>query len=726
MFSTLIFYSSSAIINFIVSLCFAVFVLYKDAKHPTSRYFAYFILTLSFWSFFYAGWLLSNDAILGDYLVRTCMAGVIIMPSAFTLFVASLTKTKLPRWVYAGNYLLTILFISAIYTPLFAKSGGRFFIFPYWPKPGLFFHFHLIHFAVNVSFAHMLLIVKYFTIKEGQIRRQILYVLLAGIFGFLGGSINFLPWYRIPIFPVTTILVLLWVLLPSYAILKHHLLDIRVALTRTGILILVYVSTIAIPLMFAGGFRDNMIALFGKERWFYPPWFLYSVLALLAPYVYIRLQEKSEHKRMLQQLRLHQSLKDASKTTIEVQSIDKLSKIIPRYLLRLYSVSMNNKISHISLFLKEKRKNVYALKSSVGDEKISAEMTIPMDSYLVKWFTIIRGVLVEKGRIRAKDLEVLVYDDVNYWITNPSLLRSPFRGLDKVLKQLKESMESLHAHVILPSIYQKELLGFLILGEKNPEPYSSSDIDTFSILANDSAMAFKAAQLFEDLKATQAHLIQSEKLNLLGQLASSMAHEINNPLAIISGNIQLLLLDEPNEERKKILKKVDAQTERGYTIIHRLLNFSRLPKEEIKVIDVNNMIDETLELINHKILHGNVQLERNYTAVTPINGNPVQIQEVLLNLFVNAVQSMPEGGRLKLSTQQADGRIIIEVQDTGKGIAEEDIKNIFDPFFTKGKENGTGLGLFVAAQIMALHNGTIEVNSKVGQGTCFVLKFPLK
>ncbi|MBU4305476.1 MAG: hypothetical protein KJ893_07655, partial [Candidatus Omnitrophica bacterium] len=281
----------------------------------------------------------------------------------------------------------------------------------------------------------------------------------------------------------------------------------------------------------------------------------------------------------------------------------------------------------------------------------------------------------------------------------------------------------LQANVILPSVYQKELLGFLILGDKFPEHYTTSDIDTFSILANDSAMAFKSAQLFEDLKMAQARLIQSEKINLLGQLASSMAHEINNPLAIISGNIQLLLMDENDDKKKKMLKKINDQTERGYNIINRLLNFSRLSKEDIKDIEVHSLIDDTLELINHKIMHGNIELDKEYICKGQIKGNPTQIQEVLLNLFVNAVQAMPEGGRLKISTRDLKGMVEVIVQDTGKGIPEKDVENVFDPFYTKGKENGTGLGLFVASQIMGLHNGTIDVKSKVGEGTVFVLKF---
>ncbi|MBU1925561.1 MAG: hypothetical protein KKB82_06545, partial [Candidatus Omnitrophica bacterium] len=534
-----------------------------------------------------------------------------------------------------------------------------------------------------------------------------------------------LPSLGISIYPVGNFGVALYALIGTYAILKHRLLDVRVAFARGTILLIVYASIVGAPLLFIATSKPWLKTIF-KANWFYPPLTLYTVLALLAPYFYLRLQTKAEQKRMLQQLRLHQSLKAASKTTIEVQNIDKLARIIPRYLLRLYK-KLGNNIPHISLFLKDREEKIYKIKSSVGTNKLDGKMTISLESYLVKWFTVIRYILVENGVLKEKEAEVLVYEDLDYWMNKPvNVLLVPYKGLDKILKDLKEIMESLNANVILPSVYQKELLGFLILGEKTPEPYSQSDIDTFSILANDSAMAFKAAQLFEELKEAEARLIQSEKLNILGQLASSMAHEINNPLAIISGNVQLLLLDEKDEEKKKLLKKINDSTERGYKIIHRLLNFSKLPKDEIKEIDMNNMIDETLELLNHKIMHSNIQLERNYSPVQAIKGNPIQIQEVLLNLIVNAIQAMPQGGRLKLATKEVNNFVHIKIEDTGSGISEQDAQHIFDPFYTKGKENGTGLGLFVADQIMKLHRGIIEVKSKIGEGTSFMLRFMIK
>ena len=118
-------------------------------------------------------------------------------------------------------------------------------------------------------------------------------------------------------------------------------------------------------------------------------------------------------------------------------------------------------------------------------------------------------------------------------------------------------------------------------------------------------------------------------------------------------------------------------------------------------------------------------MERNFGSVSIIKGNPTQIQEVLLNLFVNAIQAMPQEGILKISTKQVDNMVQVEIKDTGKGIPEEEVKNIFDPFYTKGKENGTGLGLFVASQVMSLHNGVIKAKSKLGEGTTFMLKFAI-
>ncbi|MFH2138351.1 MAG: ATP-binding protein [Candidatus Omnitrophota bacterium] len=707
-----------------------IFVLWKGRNRSIDYIWAFLCCFVCIWGL--AGYKIStvDSKSIAFFWWQMAHVGIIFIPISYYHFSYAFVESKniFQKYILYGSYALGSIFLLLTF---FAPRGvflgdlrlvfNQFYTHDWRSYRSILYLLFYIGFYWGLLLYSFSLLINKYRSSRGILKNQLRYLLVASVIGWIGAHGYYLVVFGIDIYPHSNFLIALYPVIIAYAIIKHQLMDVRVALTRGAILLMVYFLIVAIPAFFIVFGKEWLVGLFA-DKWFWPPLGLYTVLALFAPYIYVQLQDKAEAKRMMQQYHLHQSLKAASKTTIEVQSIDKLSRIIPRYILRLYS-RMNNKIMHITLFLKVKGNHSYALKSSVGPHKLPSDLTIEEHSYLVRWFTKIRDVLVERGVLKEKDVEVLVYEDIDYWMGQSKIMRVPFRGLDKVLKNLKKIMKDLKAQIILPSVYQKELLGFLILGEKTPDLYSRSDIDTFSILANDSAMAFKAAQLFEDLKIAQARMIQSEKLSLLGQLASSMAHEINNPLAIISGNVQLLLMDVKDEKFVDLLKKIEGQTERGYKIIHRLLNFSRLPKEDIKDIDMGHLIDETLELVAHKIRHGNIIIEKDFLETKPIKGNPTQIQEVLLNLFVNAIQAMPEGGSLKIATTQLEKHVQVTVTDTGKGIAPEDLKNIFDPFFTKGKENGTGLGLFVTDQVMKLHKGDVKITSKVGVGTTFILKF---
>lgn len=721
------FFAITCILAFIPAFSIGVVFFIHGKQHKASWLLGATCIASAVWAFGAYKFSLAPLQDTALFWIRIAHIGIILTPAFFFHFTLIFTEKYRKSLVFFDYLLVTVFLFGTFFY-------DRFIIVKYVFEQFYFFHcdinqnplyliFYVVFYWIGLLYAFYLLICFYMKTK-GILRNQMRYFIIGCFIAWIGPEGMFLLVFGLQLYPITNILLGIYPLIFAYAILKYRLLDIKVALTRGAILLIVYVFIVGIPLALVMIGKSWLVQYF-QAKWFVPPLGLYTILALIGPYIYLRFQNKAEEKRMQQQVRLHQSLKAASKTTIEVQSIDKLSKIIPRYLLKLYH-KLDNQIMHISMFLHDKENKVYHMQSSAGEQKIPVDTLIREDSMLVKWFTVIRDKLVDEGVMRENEVEVLVYEDIDYWLNNPNVLKKPFRGLDKVLKELKKIMQSFNANLILPSVYQKELLGFLMLGEKRPDPYTVSDISTFSILANDSAMAFKAAQLFEDLKLAQARLIQSEKLNLLGQLASSMAHEINNPLAIISGNVQLLLMDEQDESKKKFLQKISDQTERGYKIIHRLLNFSRLPKEEIKVIKVHEMIDETLELIGHKIKHGSIELIKEYADVPDINGNPTQIQEVLLNLFVNGIQSMEEGGKLKIATNVLKNKVEILIADTGKGIEEKDIQNIFDPFYTKGKENGTGLGLFVASQVMGLHKGTINVKSKVGQGTTFVLQFALE
>ena len=223
-------------------------------------------------------------------------------------------------------------------------------------------------------------------------------------------------------------------------------------------------------------------------------------------------------------------------------------------------------------------------------------------------------------------------------------------------------------------------------------------------------------------------LQQSEKLSSIGLLAAGVAHEVNTPLTGVSSYTQMLLGMIPETDPKHaLLQKMQRQTDRASNIVGNLLNFSRTGNiVESAEIDVNKLLDDTLQLLEPQLRKSNVEVIKNYTEATPrVFGNGGKLQQVFTNLILNARDAIIGGGRITLITAVSDGEVNIEVTDTGEGISEENLNKIFDPFFTtKGVGNGTGLGLAVSYGIVQEHAGTIEVQSENGNGTTFKLSFP--
>lgn len=223
-------------------------------------------------------------------------------------------------------------------------------------------------------------------------------------------------------------------------------------------------------------------------------------------------------------------------------------------------------------------------------------------------------------------------------------------------------------------------------------------------------------------------LIQNEKLTSIGLLAAGVAHEVNTPLAVISSYSQMLRKEiGPDDSRHKLLEKITKQTFRASEIVNSLLNFSRTSATAFAEVDLHQVITETISLLEHQFKTARVRVEWEYRAECPITfGNAGKLQQVFLNLFVNARDAMPEGGELRVLTDTADSKIEIIVQDTGTGINRENIKKVYDPFFTtKAAGKGTGLGLSVSYGIIQEHGGNISVESRPGIGTTFKLELPL-
>ena len=222
-------------------------------------------------------------------------------------------------------------------------------------------------------------------------------------------------------------------------------------------------------------------------------------------------------------------------------------------------------------------------------------------------------------------------------------------------------------------------------------------------------------------------LVQAEKLSSIGILAAGVAHEVNTPLAVITSQLQMLMRQLPSDDpHSRVLEKVVKQGFRASEIINNLLKFSRVSGSERAEQELNRIVQETLSLVAPMLRAAKISVRTHLDSdLPPIQGNAGKLQQVLMNLIMNARDAMPAGGDLTVATRAVESTVCVEISDSGVGISPEHLRKIFDPFFTtKATNRGTGLGLAVSYGIIREHSGKIYVDSSVGSGASFRLEFP--
>jgi len=240
-------------------------------------------------------------------------------------------------------------------------------------------------------------------------------------------------------------------------------------------------------------------------------------------------------------------------------------------------------------------------------------------------------------------------------------------------------------------------------------------------------------ELAHDLEAQGARLRQTterarsaEQLASIGTLVAGLAHEIGTPMGVIQGHAKLLESKLSDEQARWRLQTIQEQIARISKIMQSLLNMARPARSARVPVALEALIDGTLAFLREKLQRRGIQVVRSFEPVPSVRGDPERLQQLFLNLFLNAADAMPGGGELRIGLRACDGEVEIEVADSGEGIAEQDLPRVFEPFFTtKPAGEGNGLGLSVAHGIVADHHGTIDVRSESGVGTCFRIVLPL-
>jgi signal transduction histidine kinase/uncharacterized protein YigA (DUF484 family) len=323
--------------------------------------------------------------------------------------------------------------------------------------------------------------------------------------------------------------------------------------------------------------------------------------------------------------------------------------------------------------------------------------------------------------------EPIVVDDYNAW--NGRL--NPERN------------ESFRAALGIPLKFRNKVTGVLILmDDRKDRVFHPADVQLLELLAPQLTIWIRNARLYRELqeriqaqRKTESHLVRSARLAAVGEMAAGVAHELNNPLTAVSGFVELMLDELPDgSPQRPDLELVLQEAHRARGVVRRLLDFSRHSENRRSSTDINTLSRDVLSLVSHQARTNQVEVVCELSEDLPIvSVDPNQIKQVLLNLLQNAIQSMPKGGHLILTTSPSNSAVrpelregvVITVTDTGEGIPSENIDRIFEPFFTtRPPGTGTGLGLSVSFGIINDHGGFIDVESQVNQGTRITVYLP--
>ncbi|PWU10779.1 MAG: histidine kinase [Verrucomicrobia bacterium] len=295
--------------------------------------------------------------------------------------------------------------------------------------------------------------------------------------------------------------------------------------------------------------------------------------------------------------------------------------------------------------------------------------------------------------------------------------------------------EGLMSLLSVPLLFDGEAIGTLSVYTGHTYLFSNEEIRILSALAELSAIAIQKARLYERVVDVEELLRQNEKLSALGLLAAEVAHEIRNPLTVMKMLYHSLNLKfSEGDPRSKDARIIDEKIEHLNKIVEQILDFARTTEPQLAPVNLNELVDELALLVRHKLKNSSIQLERKLApGLPPVLGEAGQLEQAFLNLILNAAESMPGGGILTISSRAGapgatSGRpshLIVEFEDTGSGMTEEQRTRAFASVLRSTKRKGTGLGLAIVARVVETHRGSVEIKSQPGKGTTVTISLPV-
>jgi signal transduction histidine kinase len=628
--------------------------------------------------------------------------GIVYLPALVYHFSVRLHRQTSNRLIPV-NYMLSTAFLGTLGTP-FLVNGHYSYFWGLYPRAGVI---HPLFLAYFISVGVLSLLELYVSSETNggarpKVPRTIFWAFVVGYVA----SLDFLPSYGLPIYPIGYFVVMLWLSIVSYAFVKHQLLDLSIIL-RPKVLVTAEALTVITSCYF--GILLLLHLFTGK-----PPYLLAGILVgtfsvFAGSFVYLQKRMETEVRKTLfrQSHDASETLMAFSQSLVTILDLKSLTGEIVRTLVNVLGARK------ASLYLRNQEKGIYVLATSVGQETDGRQ-----DITVRKEDALVRHLLHAQSIVIREELE----------------LHDESGGTDPILCALKE----MEAEASIPLVNKGHLIGFCNLGSAtNLKLSSGDDWHLLTTLGQNAAIALDHALLYEDMKRSQKLIQRADRLRSLETIAGGFAHEIRNPLTSIKTFIQLApsRRDDP-EFMGEFSMVVQDDVSRIERLIEEILNYARYMEPKFSQEDLNEIVMSSLPFVEVQANQKGISFTHDLAQNLPqMLLDRQQMRQVLMNLFMNAMDAITNaGGRIAVKTRlltksSGEDWAHIEIMDTGCGISTENLERIFDPFYTTKHESeereGTGLGLVIVHQIIQDHGGHIEVESQVGRGTTFLINLPV-
>ncbi len=547
---------------------------------------------------------------------------------------------------------------------------------------------------------------------QGFKRIQGQYFLLGTLIGFTSGATTAIPSYGIDIYPAWHFFVCVYAAIQTYATLRFQLLDIRVAVTRIGVFVIVYSLILGIPFGITFWGKEFLTNIFGQQ-WYWIPVILSTIFATAGAFIFLYLQRKAEEALLQEEQRTQDLLMQASYGMNTIHKLQKLLDLIVTIVVKTLKVNGGR------IFLLNREADKFELKAPEENNGTVFSHDDPLVDHL-----------------RQKQYPI-IYDEVK--------VLSEMNG-EKNFKDVEAQMRGLPAHLIVPITLNNSLLGFLVLGERqSKDMYSKGLLNALSVLGHQAAIAIdRCIYLEAETKRLEDEGLK-ERILSLDHMASSMAHEIDNPMHsvnVTAGFIRDLLKDarvrylpaEVLNEFHAALDRIKVSGERVSGIVKAILDYSKMGqgKGEFKPVNIKEAVEGFSYLIEgekkKEMVRLDIQAEDN---LPPILGDRIQLEEIFVNFVRNAIHAVKhkpkEDRRVILKIFKKDYKTIrIECIDDGYGIEKNLLKDIFlANVTTKGSSEGTGLGLHRVRKIVDAFGGKVWAESEgKDKGATLIVELP--